>query len=219
MFIGHFAVGFAAKRAAPRTSLGWLVAAPILPDLLWPLFLLLGWERVTIAPGDTAFTPLRFDSYPISHSLVTMIGWGALAAALYFMTARYRPGAVMIFVGVVSHWLLDVVTHRPDMPLYPGGPMFGFGLWSSVAGTIVVEALLFSVAVGIYQRATRPVDAVGRWVWWALVVILAVSFVMNAGGQPPPSVNAIAIVGLIGGWVSVVLAGWADRHRTTTEAL
>ena len=219
MFIGHFAVGFAVKRVAPRTSLGWLVAAPILPDLLWPVFLLLGWEKVTIAPGDTAFTPLRFDSYPISHSLAAMIGWGALAAALYFMTARYRAGAMMIFVGVVSHWLLDVVTHRPDMPLYPGGPMLGFGLWNSVSATIVVEALLFSVAVGIYQRTTRPVDAVGRWVWWALVVILAVSFVMNAGGQPPPSVNAIALVGLIGGWLSVVLAWWADRHRTATEAL
>lgn len=215
MFIGHFAVGFAAKRAAPRASLGWLVAAPILPDLLWPIFLLMGWERVTIAPGDTAFTPLRFDSYPISHSLVTVIGWGLVAGLIYWAASRYRAGAVAVGLAVVSHWLLDVVTHRPDMPLYPGGPLLGLGLWNSVTGTVIVEALLFAVGVAIYQRTTRPLDAVGRWAWWGLVALLGLSFVMNAGGQPPPSVTAIALVGLIGGWVLVLLAWWADRHRAT----
>ena len=213
MFIGHFAVGFAAKRVAPRTSLGWLVAAPVLLDLLWPVFLLLGWERVTIAPGDTAFTPLRFDSYPITHSLVTAIMWGAVAAVIYFATSRYGTGAVVIFCAVVSHWLLDVVTHRPDLPLYPGGPLVGLGLWSSVTGTVFVEAMLFTIGVAVYQHSTRALDGVGRWAWWGLVALLAVSFVMNTSGQAPPSVTAIAVVGLLGGGVSVALAWWADRHR------
>ncbi len=119
MFIGHFAVGLASKRAAPRASLGVLMAAPNLLDLLWPIFLLLGWEQVRIEPGNTAFTPLDFVSYPISHSLVTACGWGALFALLYWARTRYTRGAVVIGLSVVSHWVLDFITHRPTCRSIP----------------------------------------------------------------------------------------------------
>ena len=90
MFIGHFAVALAAKRAAPRASLGWLVVACQLPDLIWPVLLLAGIERARIEPGNTAFTPLAFDHYPWSHSLLLVVIWGAALAALYRLRGGLR---------------------------------------------------------------------------------------------------------------------------------
>src|SRR5918992_824866 len=110
MFIGHYAVGFAAKRFAPQRSLGVLIASALLLDLLWPLFVLAGWEQVHIEPGNTAFTPLNFVSYPFSHSLVAAFGWATLFCAGYYFVKRYRAGAVVVWIGVVSHWFLDFVT-------------------------------------------------------------------------------------------------------------
>src|SRR3954447_24732591 len=106
MFLGHFAVALAGKRAARRTSLGTLLAAATLLDLVWPLLLLLGWERVSIAPGDTAFTPLRFDWYPWSHSLLLVAVWSLLAGGVYFAVRRYAYGAITVAALVASHWLL-----------------------------------------------------------------------------------------------------------------
>lgn len=214
MFIGHFAVGFAAKRAAPRANLGVLLAAPLLADLLWPLFLLAGWERVRIEPGNTAFTPLALDFYPYTHSLVMMAAWGGLFAALYWWRTRYRAGAIAIAVGVVSHWVLDWVTHRPDLPLWPGhSPLLGMGLWNSVAGTIVVESSLFAGAIWLYTSRTRAQDGVGRWALGALFACLALLYVAAVMGPVPPSVRALEITGLVA-WIFPFWAGWADRHRT-----
>src|SRR3954451_11110945 len=114
MFIGHLAAALVGKRAAPRTSLGLLLAAATLLDLLWPVFLLVGWERVVIQPGNTAFTPLDFASYPISHSMVTALGWSVLAGGVYYAATRYGYGAWTVGALVFSHWVLDWLTHRPD---------------------------------------------------------------------------------------------------------
>lgn len=138
-----------------------LIAAASLLDLLWPIFILLGWEQVSIEPGNTAFTPLNFVSYPISHSLVAALGWATLFALLYYGFTRYGAGAILIWVGVVSHWVLDFVSHRPNMPLYPGGPRFGLGLWNSTIATVIVEGLMYAIGVGIYFRVTRARDGDG----------------------------------------------------------
>jgi len=212
MFIGHYAVGFAAKRAAPNASLGPLMAAPILLDLLWPIFLLAGWEHVRIDPGNTAFTPLAFDSYPISHSLVTSLGWGALFGGLYWIFTRYRAGAVAIGLGVVSHWVLDWVTHGPDMPLYPGGPKVGLGLWNSIPGTLAVEIAMLAIALWLYVRTTQPRDQTGRYAFWAFVAFTAIMYVGNLMSPPPPSTQALAWFAL-SGWIAPFWAGWFDAHR------
>lgn len=215
MFIGHLAVGFASKRFAPKTSLGTLIAAAVLPDLLWPVFVLMGWEQVRIEPGNTAFTPLNFVSYPISHSLVAAIGWATLFAMLYYVFSRYRAGAVLIWVGVVSHWVLDWITHRPDMPLYPGGPRLGLGLWNSVAATVIVEGLIYAAGVWIYVRVTRAKDRVGRWGLWAYVVVVALLYVANILNPPPTSVKLMVIVAIPFTWLLILWAWWCDRHRET----
>lgn len=216
MFIGHFAVGFAAKGMSPKPSLATYLAASQLPDLLWPVLLLVGAERVTIAPGNTAFTPLRFDSYPISHSLVTAIAWGAAFAGLVWWRSRDRRGALICWALVVSHWLLDFISHRPDMPLAPGVPTKGgLALWESVPLTLVVEAVLFGVGVWLYARATRPRDAIGRWGLVGLVALMLAAYLGAVFGPPPPSVPAIAVTGILGALVLLGVSAWVDAHRAT----
>jgi membrane-bound metal-dependent hydrolase YbcI (DUF457 family) len=212
MFLGHIAVGFAAKRAAPRTSLGWLMAAPILLDLLWPIFVLLGWEHFRIEPGNTKFTPLAFDSYPWSHSLLMSVVWATAMAGLYYTLKKEPAGTVAIWLGVISHWVLDFATHRPDMPLYPGGPVLGLGLWNHVAATMVVEFAMFGGALWIYTHETRARDGVGRWAFWGFVAFMVLAYLGNMGSPPPPSTQAIAYVGLAT-WLFVPWAGWFDRRR------
>ena len=217
MFLGHFAVGFAAKRAAPRISLGWLVAAPLLLDLLWPVFVLLGWERVSVVPGDTAFTPLRFDAYPITHSLLTATGWAALFGAACWVACRDRRGAVVVALGVLSHWVCDAIVHRPDLPLYPGGPLVGLGLWNSVPATIGLEVTAFVTGALIYTRSAGPRRGAARLAWGGLLVFLAASFLAAAFGPPPPSAAAGAATALAA-WLFPVWAWWLDRGRGAAPA-
>lgn len=215
MFIGHYAVALAAKRAAPSTSLGTLFVAVQLADLLWPILLLLGWEHAHFEAGPNPFLVLWLDSIPISHSLLTLIAWGALFAGLYHRRTGYARGALVIALAVVSHWVLDFVTHRPDMPLYPGGPKLGLGLWNSAAGTIVVEGAMLVVGLWTYLRATRARDGVGRYGLAALLAVLALSYVASLVGGPPPSMRAVEIGGIIFGWLFVWWAAWVDKHRET----
>lgn len=213
MFIGHYAVALAAKRAAPRTSLGTLFAAVQLADMLWPVLLLLGWEHAHTVPGPNPFLVLWLDSIPISHSLLTLIAWGVLFAVLYRARTGYARGAIVVALGVVSHWVLDVATHRPDMPLYPGSPLLGFGLWNSATGTIIVEGLMFATGTWIYLRTTRARDGVGRYGLAALLAVLLLSYVASLAGGAPPSMRTLAIGGIVFGWLFVGWAAWVDRHR------
>src|SRR5215831_9320071 len=113
MFIGHFGIGFGAKAAARRASLGTLFLAAQFLDLIWPTFLLLGIERVEIKPGITKATPLDFVSYPISHSLFVVCIWGLLFGVVYGLVRKDSGAALVLGICVVSHWLLDLIVHRP----------------------------------------------------------------------------------------------------------
>jgi hypothetical protein len=193
--------------------LGALVAAASLLDLIWPFFLLVGWEEVEIQPGNTKFTPLNFISYPISHGLVAVIGWATLFAVCYQMIAHYKPGTIAIWLLVVSHWLLDAIVHIRDLPLYAGGPKYGLGLWNHPRATIAVEALIFAFGVLLYETSTRAKDAVGRWAFWAFLVTLGALYVANVLEPPPPTVKKMAIVAAGGGLLLVLWSWWFDRHR------
>jgi len=213
MFIGHFGIAFAAKRAAPRTSLGTTFVAAQLADLLWPVFLLFGWEQVRITPSSNPFLTLEFTNYPWSHSLLMELAWGVAFGALYFVITRYGRGAVVVALLVPSHWVLDLIVHRPDLPLYPGGAArFGFGLWNSPIATVVVEGIVFIVGVTMYARGTQPSDRIGRWSFWGLVAFLILLYVVSSVSPPPTSVRALAWGALIG-WPLTLWPWWVDRHR------
>jgi hypothetical protein len=219
MFIGHFAVAFAAKRAAPRTSLGALVAASAFLDLLWPVLVLTGLETVRIKVGDTPYTPLEFVSYPWSHSALMVALWSILFSGAVWLATRDRAGSWVTGLLVASHWVLDLVAHRPDLPLWPGGPRVGLGLWYSVPATVAVESVMFVAGVWLYATATRARDRVGRWAFVAYVALFAAAEALDARSDAPPSVAAVAILGIAAAVIVVPWAWWFDRHRRPADAV
>jgi membrane-bound metal-dependent hydrolase YbcI (DUF457 family) len=214
MFIGHLAFGFAAKRIVPQVSLGTLFIACQFADLLWPLLVLLGVEAVAIDPGNTAVTPLDFIRYPYSHSFSALALWAAVLAIAYKALRRSSTiAAAVVAALVLSHWFLDALTHRPDLPLTIGGARrVGAGLWYSVSATLVVELALFAVGVALYAAATRPRDRTGTLAFGALAVFLVAVYLVNIFGPPPPSATAVAW-GAQAVWLLVAWAWWTDRHR------
>jgi membrane-bound metal-dependent hydrolase YbcI (DUF457 family) len=159
-------------------------------------------------------TPLNFVSYPYSHSLLALCAWGAAFGAVYIVIRRSRiSAAVTVALLVVSHWVLDYATHRPDMPLTLYGPeRFGLGLWNSIPGTLAVELTIFAIGLAFYVRATTPRDRIGSIGLWSLVGFLLVVHVANVVGPPPPSVAAVAWSAQAM-WLLVVWGYWVDNHR------
>jgi hypothetical protein len=217
MFVGHLAVALGAKQAAPRAPLGALVGAAFALDLIWPLFLLGGIEMVRIDPGNTAFTPLAFDYYPWSHSLSMAVVWAVGIGRVAAAVLRHTRAGLAIGLTVLSHWLLDFVTHRPDLPLWPGGPEVGLVLWNSIPLTLAVEGVLFAAGIALYLRGTRPRDALGRWAFWGLVLLTSAIWVSGPFSPPPPNETAIAVVALAM-WIFPVWGWWIERHRAAVAA-
>jgi hypothetical protein len=216
VFIGHHAIGFASKRLAPRASLGVLMAAPLLLDLLWPIFLLVGIEHVRIESANPPFLRLDLYDYPWSHSLLMSVVWSALFGGLYWLVTDYTRGAAVIALGVFSHWVFDFIVHRPDLPLYPGGPKVGLGLWNSTVGTVAVEVALFTIGLGVYLRTTRARDRIGVIALWAFIVLLLLFYFSSLFGPPPPNWKALAW-GANVTWLLLLLAHWFDRHRRAQD--
>ena len=216
MFLGHLALAIAAKRAAPRQSLGTLSFAALFADLLWPTLLLAGVERARIDATATP-VPLLFEFYPYSHSLLALVLWGALIGAAVFMSTRDRAGALVVAALVASHWVLDLIVHRPDLPLAPGaGALFGLSLWSSNAATMLLELALFATALLLYFRL-RPEQLRRASLWFFVAFLITIHLGERLGGGAPPSVQAVAWVGQAQ-WLLVALAWWADRASRVTPA-
>ena len=213
MFLGHFGLGFGAKTAQPRVSLGTLFLASQFADLLWPNLLLLGIERVRVVPGLMTVSAFDFVHYPFSHSLAMDLLWGLLLGLGYWLLRRNAGGALLVGLLVPSHWLLDLLVHRPDLPLFPGAsPLLGLGLWNSMLGTQVAEALVFFGGLYLYLRRTRARNRRGRYGVWGLVTLLLLIHV-SALLSPEPTSTAAIGWGCQLLWLPVLLAYWADRHR------
>jgi len=217
VFVGHAGLALAVRARAPRLSLGWLMAATFGLDLLWPVLLITGLETLRLQPGATAFNVFVFDHYPWSHSLVMSVLWGGLVFAVARWRGLSRSDAGLLGALVVSHWLLDLVVHIPDLPLWPGpSPMLGLSVWNSKALTYAVEGSLYLICAAAYLRATRPLDRTGTVATWGLLVALAAAWVPSPWA-PPPSATAVA-------WAAPFVAvffvwgAWADRHRRIREA-
>ncbi len=212
MFVGHLAVGLTAKRAAPTVNVGWLIAGVTMLDLVWPVLVLAGIEHVRIAPGATAFTPLVFDSYPWSHSLLMSAVWGLVLVAI----ARWRgvpaSASLLLVMLVMSHWVLDFATHAPDMPLWPGpSPRFGLGLWNSIPLTLAIEGAMWLIGIVLYLRL-RPLHGwVSRVAFWSFVILSTLGWGIGPWGTPPPSPTALGWFAMIG-WLMVPWAALFERR-------
>lgn len=214
MFIGHFAVGLAAKKLNPKPSLGTYFLAAQFLDLLWPTLLLLNVEKVAINPDAAAPVPLTFTHYPVSHSLLAVVGWSVLIGGIYFLLKKKKAAALLIGLCVLSHWFLDLLVHVPDLPLYPGNsPAYGLGLWKMKGVEMALELILFLAGAALYWNATRAKNKTGIYATAALLIFLLVVFLLNEFGPPPTDVKAVAWAGQLQ-WLIVAWAYWADSRRT-----
>lgn len=219
MFVGHLAAAFVGKRTSRSTSLAWLVLAVMFVDLIWPLFLLAGIERVRIDPGNTAFTPLAFDHYPWTHSLLMGIAWGVALGAAASSRGVSTAGASLLAVLVASHWVLDFISHRPDLPLWPWPDgVYGLGLWHSIPATLLVEGLLWLAGILAFLRSRRPLGVSGRVALWSFLLVTTMLWASSPFSPPPPSETALLGFALFS-WIVVPWAWWIERTsetRTTT---
>jgi len=219
MFIGHFGVAFAARKFAPRASLGTLILAAQFLDFLWPVLLLLGIEHARIAPGTTKVSPLDFTDYPISHSLLMAFVWALIFGGIYYTFRRSSQSAIVVGAAVISHWILDFIVHRPDLQLYPGSESrIGLGLWNSMPASIAVEIFFFAIGVGMYLSCTRARDNSGRYGFWALAVFLFLGWFSTLFAGAPPSATTLAWGGIATG-LTVPWGAWADRHRAAIASI
>lgn len=218
MFVGHLAVGFAAKRLAPAINLGWFVAGVLALDLVWPILVIAGIERVRIEPGATAFTPIVFESYPWSHSLVMSVVWGLVLVAISRVARVPSSAWTLLFALVVTHWVLDFVTHAPDLPLWPGdSPRFGLSLWNSIPATIAIEGAMWIAGIVLYLRSRASQGARPRWPFWSFIVVSTFMWITSPFSPPPPNMTAVGWFALIG-WIVVPWTVWADRTRSAANA-
>jgi len=222
MLVGHFAIGLIGKRAAARASIGTLVLASMLADMLGFVFILAGLEHWRIVPGGRGIESMELYDIVWSHSMAMVVLWGLLLAALYRWRTRYRSGTLVVFVAVVSHWILDFISHRPDMPLAPGvSGVYGLGLWTSSRWTLVVEGGLWLASLIVYMRMTRAKKRAGTYVFWLVVALLTLSWLSNFMGSAPPaaqdpvsgSIAALVFFSLMMAW-----AFWMDRLRPVRKS-
>ena len=220
MFIGHFAFAFGAKKYAPQVSLGILFLACQLADLIWPNLVLLGLEKVEVEPGITAMTPLNFVFYPYSHSLIMMTLWSVVFAGLYAVLRRAGTrAAIVVAVVGVSHWALDAVTHRADMPItFSDSSRIGLGLWNQPLIAVTLELLLFALGIWLYLKTTRPVNRKGSVGFWAMIIFLLVVYAGNSISPPPPSATAVAWTAQAL-WLLVIWGFWVDHHRVRRDGV
>ena len=211
MFLGHYAVGFASKKTEQKVSLGTYFMAAVFLDLIWPFFLLLGLEHVKIQVGDTAVTPLNFYDYPITHSLLMAVVWSLAFGGIFFLFKKNKKASIILGLCVFSHWILDFIVHRADLPLAPGvNVYFGLGIWNSIPATLIIELLFFIGGIYLYITNTKPKNKIGSFALWSFVVLGLAIYISNIYSPPPPSLNALEYAAL-GQWLFVAWGYWIDK--------
>jgi hypothetical protein len=205
MFVGHYAVSLAAKRYAPKISLGWTFVAVQFLDVVWAPLVLLGIEKARVVPGFLPASSLDLYYMPWTHSLVMALAWSWI---VYRISKQAVLGAC-----VFSHWVLDFVAHAPDLSLMKGPPYMGLGLWRSRPGTFWTEAILLSVGLWVYMRVTKPKNAIGKFGMPAFVILLLAINWNNIYGPPMMNMKYVAIGAEMFYGVFAAIAWWLDRNR------
>jgi hypothetical protein len=218
MFVGHYGVSFAAQRLNRDIPLWVLFIAVQLLDVLWAPLVLLGVEKVRIVPGFTATNPLDLYYMPYTHSLVSAVAWSVAAYAAYLIARRVPHGrgqgaAALVGAAVFSHWVLDFVVHRPDLPLYDNTAKVGLGLWNMPAAALGLEAMLLFGGIFLFLQ-DRAASKVGLLIFG--VVMLAIQ-VYVFFGPPPPSDRAAAMTALLAYAIFAVFVAWWERTPRTRE--
>lgn len=216
MFIGHYGVAFGSRAVGQRVPLWVYFLAVQWVDILWCVLVLLGVERVHIEPGVNPSSPLIFDYYPYTHSLVAGLVWALAAYALYRLVARARAAraaGIMLAAAVLSHWLLDFVVHLPDLDLVSESYKVGLGLWRRPLIETIVEVALLGAGLALYLRRSPQLSPGRRVALVALGIGMLAVQLAGSFGPPPPSVRAMALAGLVLYLLAAALARAAEGPR------
>jgi hypothetical protein len=214
MLVGHFAISLLGKRIDPKISVGTLMLAAMLPDVLWCLFMIAGLEQIRVNAGSTF--KLEAIEIAYSHSLLTGAIWGGLLALSYFWRQSNRRGAWLVLAAVLSHWVLDVVSHPPDMPLAPGiQAHFGLGLWNSIPATLIIEGGFWVLSIAAYLSVTRARSRASLVLFWLPVAFLTLAWYGNIAGPPPADPSSIRFTSLIFFLLTIGWAYWLEKTRRT----
>jgi hypothetical protein len=186
----------------------------MMADLLWCIFMFAGIEHVQFKPGMGAANYFGASNIAMSHSLLMDGLWAGLLAAAYFLRRRSPRGTWVIFGVVLSHWLLDWISHRPDMPLSPGiHRYFGLSLWGSIPATVMIEGGFWLLAVIIYCRATYAKTRTGTYAYWTVVAVLTIIWYNNLTGPPPRDPHLVPTTSFLFFSLVVAWAYWMNRVR------
>jgi hypothetical protein len=217
MFIGHYGPSFACKAWKPVIPLWILFVAVQLVDIVWAFLVLLGIEKVRIVPGITATNPFDLYYMPFTHSLPGAIFWSVGAAVVYRAVAPAQKWTAAAIVGgaVFSHWILDLIVHRPDLALYDDAYKVGFGLWNYPAIAFVLEIALLFGGIALYLRVTEPIDVIGRYGMTVLGLFAVVLQAYVFFGPPPVSDTAFALTALVLYFAFAVLVYWLEGKRSS----
>src|SRR5439155_9766313 len=218
MFVGHYGISFAAKRLDKTIPLWVLFLAVQLLDLGWGVLVPLGVEKVRIVPGITASNPLDLYYMPYTHSLVAALLW-SLAGYVVYRSGRgfgaSRRAALLVAAAVFSHWVLDLIVHRPDLPLYDDTLKMGLGLWNYRVPAFLLEVAILFGGMLLYLRSTTATTRFGRW-GFPVFGVLMLAIQAGAFFGPPPGAEWVAAVeALVLYIVFAAIAGWLERARLT----
>lgn len=215
MFVGHYGPGLAIRALRPETPLWLLFVAAQLVDIAWAVLVLGGIEKFRIVPGITAANPLDLYYMPYTHSLVAAVVWSVGLAVVCRRMFRWPGWSAAAWVGAVvfSHWVLDWLVHRPDLPLYDNTAKVGLGLWNYVGLSLALEVTVLAGGLWLYMARTRALTTAGRYgpvVFAGLMLAIQGSSLV---GPVPPSPAVVAASGLAMYIVFAAVARWLDRQR------
>jgi hypothetical protein len=219
MLVGHYAIALIAKRAEPRINLGTLVLAAMFADFAWCIFMILGLEHVQFKSAMGAGKYFFATNIALSHSLLMDLVWATSLALAYLLRRRYPRGALVIFLVVLSHWLLDFLSHRPDLPIAPEMHRYvGLGLWNSIPATLLVEGGFWCLAIILYVRCTRSKSFMAAFAFWGGISLLTLVWFSNIAGPPPQNPKAAPFASLIVFSLALAWAYWVNRVRVADPA-
>ena len=222
MFIGHYSTAFAARGRQPALPLWHLFIAAQLVDFGWAILVLLGIEKVRIVPHFMEASMLDLYFMPYTHSLPGSLAWALGAGLIYALLWKgpKRVSAGVLFGAVVlSHWFLDLLVHAPDLELFPGGPKLGFGLWSSLVWSQLVEFGLLIAGFIVYLVMTKPKGRAGHWAPFALLIfMLALQAYNHLPVAVPPTPTVMSTMALMAYSCLVAFAWLVDRTRGQRSA-
>ena len=217
MFVGHYAAALALKKFEKRASLGVLFLSVQLADIVFFPLVLVGIERINIIENFTQSTHFELEYMPYTHSLVGSLLWALAAYALFrWVIVKNHAVALVVALAVFSHWVLDLVVHTPDLPLWnDASPKLGFGLWNNAIAVYVLEAALLLGALWMYLKSTSATTAVGKYGMGVFVVFLLLVNILNIFGPlQDDNKTTLAISALAAYFLFAAIAFWLDRKRS-----